>query len=354
MAAQQLSEALQRALAVDVETLMARAVTTLSGHSGAASLSLAFPAAPHAAPPAARRGKRAPHSPNAAALIALCSSHKQNTLKTNPLPPPPQITGPVHGVTYTHDEQFILSASSDGTARLWADAALERGPAALVAYRGHGLPVWDVAACPHGYYFATGSGDRSARVWALDRVAPLRMCVGALLPLPHFLLQRAAGGRGARCREAPPLPPPPSLAGWMTRHPSETLSLTVLSLSAPGGLQNPFPKPSETPFQNPPVAGHQADVDVVRWHPNCSYIATGSSDRTARLWDVQSGTCVRYLAGQQAGITALAFAPDGRTLVRRWRLAPPARRPRWRGADAGEAEEGGRASRARTCAFAPF
>lgn len=27
-------------------------------------------------------------------------------------------------------------------------------------------------------------------------------------------------------------------------------------------------------------AGHTSDVDVVRWHPNCHYIATGSSDRT--------------------------------------------------------------------------
>jgi WD40 repeat protein len=35
--------------------------------------------------------------------------------------------------------------------------------------------------------------------------------------------------------------------------------------------------------------GHQSDVDVVSWHPNSHYVATGSSDRTVRLWDVASG-----------------------------------------------------------------
>lgn len=37
------------------------------------------------------------------------------------------------------------------------------------------------------------------------------------------------------------------------------------------------------------VAGHQSDVDVVSWHPNSHYVATGSSDRTVRLWDVATG-----------------------------------------------------------------
>jgi WD40 repeat protein len=38
-----------------------------------------------------------------------------------------------------------------------------------------------------------------------------------------------------------------------------------------------------------PLAGHQSDVDVVSWHPNSHYVATGSSDRTVRLWDVATG-----------------------------------------------------------------
>lgn len=59
-------------------------------------------------------------------------------------------------------------------------------------------------------------------------------------------------------------------------------------------------------------AGHQGDVDVVRWHPNCHYVATASSDRTCRLWDVNSGACCRYMLGLQAAPTCMAIHPDGR------------------------------------------
>ena len=48
--------------------------------------------------------------------------------------------------------------------------------------------------------------------------------------------------------------------------------------------------------QSPLHAGHPADVDVVRWHPNGHYLATGS-DKQLRLWDLRSGACVRVIVG---------------------------------------------------------
>jgi WD40 repeat protein len=31
-------------------------------------------------------------------------------------------------------------------------------------------------------------------------------------------------------------------------------------------------------------AGHEKDVDVIKWHPNCNYFATGSVDKSVRMW----------------------------------------------------------------------
>ncbi|KAM0967936.1 hypothetical protein ACFX2I_016316 [Malus domestica] len=53
-------------------------------------------------------------------------------------------------------------------------------------------------------------------------------------------------------------------------------------------------------------------VDCVQWHVNCNYIATGSSDKTVRLWDVQTGECVRIFIGHRSMVLSLAMSPDGR------------------------------------------
>ena len=66
------------------------------------------------------------------------------------------------------------------TVKLWS-TELEQGPANLVTFRGHMFPVWDVAACPGGQYFASGSADRTARVWSTERAQSLRLLAGAAL-----------------------------------------------------------------------------------------------------------------------------------------------------------------------------
>lgn len=49
-----------------------------------------------------------------------------------------------------------------------------------MVYRGHREPVWDVQWGPKGIYFASGSRDRTARIWISDKVAAVRIFVGHL------------------------------------------------------------------------------------------------------------------------------------------------------------------------------
>lgn len=57
------------------------------------------------------------------------------------------------------------------------------------------------------------------------------------------------------------------------------------------------------------AAGHQSDVDVVQWHPNSHYIATGSSDRSIRLWDVRDSSTARVFVGHRSPVSPCPEAP---------------------------------------------
>lgn len=58
--------------------------------------------------------------------------------------------------------------------------------------------------------------------------------------------------------------------------------------------------------------GHQGEVDTVAWHPNCNLLVSGSGgDRSVRLWDINSGECVRVMPKHAHGVSKVAVSPDG-------------------------------------------
>ncbi len=50
-------------------------------------------------------------------------------------------------------------------------------------------------------------------------------------------------------------------------------------------------------------------------HPNAQILATASADRTAKLWDVSSGNCLRTFTGHQNWVFSIAFSPNGQTVA---------------------------------------
>lgn len=112
-------------------------------------------------------------------------------------------SGPVYRVAFSPDRQLLLSCSEDCSSkrliklkflsvtlivdylylkpfkiyfpvRLWSLLTWS----CVVCYKGHTYPVWDVRFAQHGYYFATGGHDKTARLWATDQHQPLRIFAG--------------------------------------------------------------------------------------------------------------------------------------------------------------------------------
>jgi WD40 repeat protein len=77
-----------------------------------------------------------------------------------------------------------------------------------------------------------------------------------------------------------------------------------------------FAGKSQTPelvIQQP----HTEEILVRKMNPNGNFIATGSRDKTIKIWDIKTQSLYRSISGFVFYITGLEFSPDGRYLISR-------------------------------------
>lgn len=63
------------------------------------------------------------------------------------------------------------------------------------------------------------------------------------------------------------------------------------------------------------LKGHSDNVNAVVFSPDGKILASGSSDATSKVWDVESGKLLRTLSGLNVGVNSVAIAPDGQILA---------------------------------------
>jgi COMPASS component SWD3 len=64
------------------------------------------------------------------------------------------------------------------------------------------------------------------------------------------------------------------------------------------------------------MEGHLAGISTISWSPDSRFIASGSDDKTIRLWDIATGKQhPRVLTGHHNSVFSLAFSPTGAVLV---------------------------------------
>jgi WD40 repeat protein len=185
-------------------------------------------------------------------------------------------TDRVLGVALTPDGRRAVSASYDGTLRVWD---LESGQS-VNTLEGHTHWVWGVTLTPDGRRAVSACEDCMLRVWDLKS----GRSVGTLEGHTRGVRGVAVTPDGRRAVSA-----------------SYDRTLRVWDLES-GQCVNT-------------LEGHTREVRGVAVAPGGCRAVSASADGTLRVWDLKSGQCVNTLEGHTGWVLGVALTPDGRRAV---------------------------------------
>jgi len=77
---------------------------------------------------------------------------------------------------------------------------------------------------------------------------------------------------------------------------------------------NIFAQTTEQSIETVIQTGHYAAVTAVAYSPDGKFAATGSADKTIKLWEVATGREIRSYLGNSGDITFLTFNQNGKYL----------------------------------------
>lgn len=144
---------------------------------------------------------------------------------------------------------------------------------------GHGEPVVTALFSPTGRHLASGSGDKTVRLWDLTTETPQHVCKGHL--------------------------------GWVL----------ALAWAPDGALLASGDKTGQVILWDPetgkargrPLVGHKQWITSLSWEPlhlgdgTSRRLASASKDGAVRVWDAVQGKCLRVLTSHTASVTCLKW-----------------------------------------------
>jgi WD40 repeat protein len=202
-----------------------------------------------------------------------------------------------------------------------AGAASLGEPSMVLLGHKNGFPVFDVDWMRNGRTLLSAGGDGTVRLWDTQAVGPYGR-------LSNVSQQKGSGGVTSTSLSTVEVPG--SKAESLVEVGGAALAVyrghapatPVWSVSsAPCGYYfatagsdytaRIFATDRCTPVRI--LSGHVSpNVNCVTWHPNCNYVVTASDDKTCRMWDIQTGRCVRLLSGSARGLNLVRVSPSGR------------------------------------------
>ncbi|OMJ30272.1 Transducin beta-like protein 3 [Smittium culicis] len=197
------------------------------------------------------------------------------------------------------DQSFLAVATNSEQLRIYDVETLQ-----CKLIDGHSDILLSLDVHSNGVYFATGSKDKTAKIWEFSQAASSNdeMKSGEY---NVKLVGNAVGHTGSV--GAVKLSVGEDLDFMVSGGQDRTIKLWDLSsLNYSGNSSSSNSVTSlKTKFT---VKAHDKDINAIAVSPNSKLIASASQDRTIKLWSSQDGTLQRTFSGHKRGVWAVDFS----------------------------------------------
>jgi WD40 repeat protein len=223
----------------------------------------------------------------------------------------------VISVAFSPDGNSIASGSLDKTIRLWDVAS----GAELHSFIGHSKDITSIDFSPDGHILASASKDRSIKLWDVDsgrEVLSIKddSIVSEIDYSPDGKIIASVSSQDKKVKLW-------DLASGRILESSQKQEGSLYSIAySPNGkylVSGSFKTftiwDAQSLKELNKISGLTSRIESVAFSPDSQFIGTGSSDGSVKIWNVKSGSEIFNFSAASPSVESIAFSPNGQYLV---------------------------------------